>query len=313
MNLSDFADPVPHNEPVRFALFVLVGAMLFGTTGTAQTFAPAGASSLSIGAARIGFGGLILFAIGCGSWWRRRRTLSRLTWRAALAVAVGAAVVSAYQSVFFAGTRANGVMVGTVLALGSSPLFTGVFEWLVLRRRVTPRWGVATGLAVAGLVALSWTTDVQDRIDPAGVALSLAAGACYSVLTVATKWLLEHGWRPADAASAIMGVGAVVGFAMLSTTDVSWLAQPNGIGVLAWLAIATIVVAYLLMVMGMRGLSAASTTTLGLAESATATVLGVVILGELLTGLRALGLAAVAAGVLIAGWPKASPIPTENT
>ena len=322
-----------HNGPVKHALLVLAGALLFGTTGTAQTFAPAGAESLSIGAARIAFGGLILAVVGYVARVRRQQrtnmqpvdqlsqtggagtrgqarpnyrkhhAISGLTWRTAIAVVAGAAVVCGYQGVFFAGTRANGVMVGTVLALGSSPLFTGVFEWVVLRSRPTRRWAVATVLAVAGLVALSWTTDLQP-IDPGGVALSLTAGACYAVLAVATKWLLEHGWHPMDTAAAIMGVGSVIGFVMLATTDTSWLAQPYGIAVTAWLAIATIGAASLLMTTGMAGLSAASTTTLGLAEPATATVLGVTVLGELMTGVRALGLAAVAAGVLIAGWPR---------
>lgn len=292
---------------MRSAILVLLGAVLFGTTGTAQTFAPAGVAPLSIGAARIGFGGLVLFAIGCWSWWRRRRDGGRLGWPgwpAALAVAAGASAVCLYQGVFFAGTRANGVMVGTVLALGSSPLFCGVFEWVVLRRRVTSRWVAATALAVAGLVALSWTTTGQERVDPVGVVLSLTAGASYGVLAVTTKWLLDHSWRPADAAAATMGLASAIGFVMLATTDTSWLAQPNGMAVTAWLALATIVAAYLLEVTGMTGLSAASATTLNLAEPATATVLGVAILREALTGLRALGLAAVAAGVVIAGWPS---------
>src|SRR2546421_11087572 len=44
---------------------VLGAAVLWGTTGTAATFAPRGSSSLALGAAAMGIGGVALF-IGAG-------------------------------------------------------------------------------------------------------------------------------------------------------------------------------------------------------------------------------------------------------
>lgn len=284
---------------VRYAVLVLAGAVLFGTTGTTQAFAPDGASSVSIGMARLGFGGLILGIIGCVSWWRRRHNLKRCTWKEGLAVGVGAMVVLIYQWTFFAGARSNGVMVGTVIALGSSPVFTGLIEWLVLRNRPGLRWLLATVLAVAGVVALSWTTGQRVQIDPLGVVLSLASGGCYAILAVATKWLLNQGWRSDDIAEAVMGVGAGPALIVLSMTNTTWLATGRGIGVTAWMSIATLAAAYLLMVAGMREMSAATATTLGLAEPATATVLGVTVLSEAMTLARGAGLALIAAGVLV--------------
>ena len=292
---------------MRFVLFVLSAAVLFGTTGTSQAFAPDGASSMSIGMARLGFGGLLLGLIGCVSWWRNRSRLSRPTWRMVLAIAVGVVCILGFQATFFAGTRTIGVMVGTVIALGAAPPFTGLIEWLVLRRRPSLRWGVATLFAVGGVIALSWATGTDLRVDPVGVLLSLIAGASYATLAVMMKWLLDHGWRSSDAVAAIMGVGGIAALLVLSTTDASWLAQPRGLGVTAWLAVATMVAAYLLMSAGLSGLPAASATTLGLAEPATAALLGTLVLGEPMTPTRAIGLAAIAAGVLVIGLARPRP------
>ncbi|HFQ93738.1 MAG TPA: hypothetical protein ENK32_06995, partial [Anaerolineae bacterium] len=43
--------------------FVLAAAVLWGTTGTAQAFAPAGAHPLSVGAMRLLVGGVALFTL----------------------------------------------------------------------------------------------------------------------------------------------------------------------------------------------------------------------------------------------------------
>ncbi|MDR0488738.1 MAG: DMT family transporter [Propionibacteriaceae bacterium] len=291
---------------MKYALLVLAGAVLYGTTGTSQAFAPDGASSMSIGSARLAFGGLIMGTLGCISWWRRRATLTQLSWREALAITIGAGVVLIYQSTFFAATRVNGVMVGTVIALGSSPVFTGLIEWVVLKTRPSLRWMLATVLAVVGVAALSWSTGSRVQVDPWGVILALISGACYATLAVATKWLLNRGWRSTDVAMAVMGVGSLPAFLILSMSDSSWLATPRGIAVTSWMAIATLCIAYMLTVAGMRGMTAASTTTVGLAEPATATLLGVVVLSEPLTLTRVLGLAAIIGGVVVLGLTKAS-------
>ena len=304
------------NGTVKYALLVVAAGLLFGTTGTARALAPVAASSLSVGSARLAFGGLLLGIVGLiahrrrtGGWPRRRPTIGE-----AVAVVVGAGVVMGYQAVFFDGTRSNGVMVGTMLALGSAPMLAGVIEWIVLRHRPSLWWLVATVIGVAGVVALSWSTDSQDVVHPLGVMESLVAGACFAVLAVCVKWLLLRGWHPLDIAASVMGVGAVMAFPALAATDATWLASPRGVGVVAWLAVATMVIAYTLNVTGMAGTSAAAATTLNLSEPATATVLGIVLLGEHLTVLRALGIAAIAAGVLILGLTaRSAPEPTPNS
>jgi len=301
---------------VKYALLVVCAGLLFGTTGTARALAPAAASSLSVGSARLAFGGLLLGIVGLIA--HRVRTGHWPHWRpslgAAVAIVAGAGVVMAYQAVFFDGTRINGVMVGTMVALGSAPMLAGLIEWVVLKNRPGIWWLIATVIGVVGVVALSWSSDGQDVIHPFGILESLVAGACFAILAVSVKWFLQHSWHPLDVAASIMAVGAVMAFPALALTNTEWITSPRGIAVVAWLAVVTMVIAYTLNVAGMAGTSAAAATTLNLSEPATATILGIVLLGEHLTLWRAFGIVAIAAGVLILGLTANNhPAATNNS
>src|SRR5690606_31150544 len=75
------------------------------------------------------------------------------TW---LVIALGAGGVVAYQPAFFAGTAANGVAVGTAVALGSAPVLTGALDWALYRRFPGVWWLIATVIATAGVALLAF-------------------------------------------------------------------------------------------------------------------------------------------------------------
>lgn len=290
----------PSSSEKRAPLLMVAAAVLFGTTGTAQALGPEGVNPLSVGAVRQFTGGLILAAVGVVVWLRHRglrtpRFTAKLGW-----VLLGGAAIMAFQATFFAGTLANGVAVGTVIALGSSPLFAGLFEWLG-GSRPTGRWLLATGVAIAGLVLLSGVVGAARALDPVGVALSLVAGASYAGYAVCAATLLRRGVHAVISTTAILGASALIAAAILPLTDLAWLAEPRGVVMAAWLGPVTVVAAYLLMGTALKTLSAATAVTLGLAEPITAASLGVVVLGESLSVGQWVGLATVLAGVAIAG------------
>ncbi|PWD49438.1 EamA family transporter [Serinibacter arcticus] len=307
---------------MRAALLVLAAAVCFGTTGTAQTFAPDGAAPASVGAARLVVGGAVLALVGLATWGLRRRRdstpvaapgsavatsgASRSRFTGAAVVAVAALAMVGYQPTFFAGTAANGVAVGTIVALGSAPLFSGVLEWLVLRRRPTRRWTAATALAVLGVTLLAASPGSGTGLG--GLLASLGAGACYAVYAVATKMLLERGWGVVPVVSWVFGVGAVLALPLLLGTSTAWLTRGDGPLVALWLGVVTVALAYLLFAAGLRHVPAATAATLTLAEPVTAGLLGVLLLHEVL-GLQAwLGVAVVIGAVVLLTLPQRTPL-----
>lgn len=279
---------------------MVAAAILFGTAGTAQAFAPAEANPLSVGAVRQAIGGSILGLLGV-LWWVRRHRLRAPRWTSNVGwVVLGGACVMAFQATFFFGTRGNGVAVGTVIALGSSPLFAGLFDWW-RGHRPTRRWLVATALAVAGIVLLSGVLGTSATLQPLPVLASLVAGAAYAGYAVAAASLVQRGVAALPATAAVIGTSGLIGAAILPFTDNSWVAQPRGLAVALWLGAVSVVFSYLLMGSALRHLSASTAITLGLAEPTTAALLGVLVLGETLAPLQLGGVLLVLGGVVVAG------------
>lgn len=285
---------------MRPVLLVIASAVCFGTTGTAQAFGPDDASSSSIGLTRIVAGGLLLGAV---AWLvARRSTAGRPTVgrEHVVAVLVGGAAVLAYQPTFFAGARLNGVAVGAVVTLGAAPVLTGVLEW-ALTRRVPPRsWFVGTGCAVVGVALIGGLLDgARGDVSVPGLAGSLGAALSYAVYTLAAKRLLTDSWTPTAAVGSIFATAAVLGVPFLLLVDVSWTAGASGAAVVAWLAVVTVVIAYVLFAAGLQSLSASTVSTLTLVEPLTACVLGLVLLDERLSAAGWAGLVVLMAGVAV--------------
>ncbi|WP_291049492.1 EamA family transporter [Herbiconiux sp.] len=293
---------------------VLLAAICFGTTGTAQAFGPADASAGSVGAARILIGGGLLGIVAIVLQLRARsRTIrpgeaggGRLrhgvpSW---LLVAVGALGVLTYQPAFFAGTSANGVAVGTVVALGSAPVLTGLLDWALRRRFPGRRWLLATIVATAGVVLISGLVGAgTSTVSLPGILASLGAGASYAVYTLAAKALLQRGWGATSTMGTLFGVAALGSIPLLLASDAAWLLTADGLALALWLGVVTTALAYLLFGWGLARLPAATVSTLTLAEPLTATVLGTLVLGELLSGQAVAGLIVLAAGLVILAFP----------
>lgn len=278
---------------------VLIAAVLWGTTGTARAFAPADAAPLAVGAVRIAIGGVLLVLIALA-----RGTLFAARWPVVPAV-IAATAVAIYQLSFFEGVARAGVAVGTILAIGSSPAFAGLFAWLALRERPTTRWLVSTAIAIAGLVLLVLPGPTAP-LEPAAVMLPLIAGAGYAVYATASKRLLRFGDNVAVAAIAFGG-GALLLVPVLLVVDLSWLADPRGVIVVVELGVVATAIAYILYTAALVRLPVSHGATLSLAEPLTASLLGTLVLGESLAPIQLVGAALVAAGLLaLASAPTAS-------
>ena len=121
----------------------------------------------------------------------------------------------------------------------------------------------------------------------------------YAVYTLAAKALLDRGWTPTGSMGALFGVAAVASVPVLAATDASWLATGSGLAMALWLGLVATTLAYVLFGIGLRGLAPATVSTLTLAEPLTAGILGVAVLGETLSPGGVVGLAVLAAGIVV--------------
>ena len=315
---------------MRHVIFALIAAILYGTTGTAQALGPHAASSLSVGSARIVIGGAALALIAWLLSLRSRRTLRHLEpghpitdmltlhipnltgpepqlskaasarWHAWPTVTIGALAIIAYQPAFFLGMSINGVAIGAVVAIGSGPIFTGLLEWALSRRFPGYGWLIATVVAVVGIALLSGAGE-SGVSNPTGLLLSLGAGACYAFYALSAKKLLVDGWTPTGSVAVIFGWSAVGALPILLLSDPGWLASPEGLLLGLWLGIGTITIACLFLAYGLKALSASTVATLGLGEPLTATLLGVLVVHETLSGRAIVGLVLVVSGLVLIG------------
>lgn len=273
---------------------VLLAAVLFGTTGTAQALGPS-APPVGVGAARLLVGGALLLLVA--RWLGARLPSSP---RAVLGIAVAVAV---YQLSFFAAVDLTGVAVGTVVAIGSGPAVAGLLGRALNGEELTRRWAAATALAGAG-VALLVLGDGGASIDPAGVALALVSGAGYATYTVLSKGLLDRGERPEGIMAAGFGGAAVLLVPALLVAGPGWLGAADGVALALYLGAVPTALAYVLFARGLKRLSSGETTTIVLAEPLTAAALGVVALGEDPSVAAGVGAALVLAGLVVLALPE---------
>jgi len=269
---------------------VLCAAVMWGTTGTARALAPASAAPISVGAVRIIIGGAILVVIALV-----RGTL-RTRWPL-LPTLIAAGAVAIYQLAFFEGVARAGVAAGTIVTIGSSPVFAGLIAWAALGERPQARWIVATALAICGVTLLALPREGL-LFEPLALALPLVSGMGYAVYATATKSLLPGRDNVAVAAVAFGG-GALLLTPLLFFTDLSWLADPRGVAVALELGVVATAIAYILFTAALTTLPVSHGATLSLAEPLTASLLGVLVLGERLAPVQLLGAVLVLLGLLV--------------
>ena len=277
--------------------FVLAAAVLWGTTGTAQAFAPEGVQPAVVGAVRLAIGGLALLVLASA----RGVLRDRRGWPI-IPTGLAAVCMAAYQVFFFEAVATTGVAVGTIVAIGSAPLFAGGLGFLVRRESPGLRWMVATLLAVAGCALLT-VPKAEVSVNTVGVVLALGAGIAYATCTVAAKGVLER--RPPDAVMAVLFcLAAILLSPLLFVGDLTWLGEGRGIAVALHLGLVATAASYTLFARGLEAVPVATAVTLGLAEPFTAATLGVVLLAERLTGSVMLGAGLILAGLVVLSMPK---------
>jgi DME family drug/metabolite transporter len=237
-------------------------------------------SVLTISAWRTGIAALVL--VGAVMLLRRlgevRRVLGHRPWTA---VAVGL-LTGAYQAFYFAAVIAVGVTVSTVVALGLAPVLLTAGESARARQLPAPGRLLVLGAALGGLVLVS-TSAGGSGTGPhpvLGVLLASGSGVTYALATALGRPL-------AEVSSPLALTAVTTSAAALGMVPLGLLAGGSAIvgdlgtlGLLAYLGVMTLAVAYALLYAGLRTVEGSAALIATLLEPMTAAVLAVAVLGE---------------------------------
>lgn len=278
--------------PVWGALFVVAASFLWGTTGTAATFAPA-VSPLAIGAVAMGVGGLLqaLYAV-IPMVSQRGGLLQR--WRL---VGIAAVAVAIYPLAFYSSMHLSGVAVGTVVSIGSAPVAAALIERFAGGKPLTRRWifGALAGVSGAGL--LSFAGHAPAGMDAAssqwettaGIGLGLLAGSTYAVYSWAVHSLISAGIPSRAAMGTVFGLGGLLLMPVLAATGRPFLESWTNFTVGAYMALVPMFAGYVLFGWGLVRIQASTATSISLLETVVAAVLAVLVVGERLPAAGWLG------------------------
>lgn len=281
--------------PVLGAGLVLAASLLWGTTGSVATFAPTAASPVSVGAATMGVGGLLITGLAARRVPAVLRSATARPW-----ALLGGVCVVIYPLAFYSAMDAAGVAIGTVVNIGSSPVFAALYERFGDGTPLQRRWIVSTVIAAAGCVAITMSHNPgAGEHTGAGVALGLLAGATYAGFSHLSARIIRCGHDSTAAMGSIFGLGACVLLPVLAVTGGPLLADPTGRLVTGYLAVVPMCLAYLLFGAALRRVTASTAVTISLAETVVAAILSVWLAGQRLEALSWAGVTAVVVGLVL--------------
>ena len=296
--------PLSASSSTAGVLAILLAALLWGSTGTAASFAPQ-ANPMAIGAFAMGIGGLLQALLAYPHLLRQWQQLRQYP----VLIMMGALAVAVYPLAFYSAMRLAGVTVGTVVTIASAPLATAIIERLfgttnpMNRRWYSSLLAGTVGIVlltqpVSGVVDTSGLAQNQDQNHLTGVFLGLLAGVTYALYSWLAANLIRQGIRSEAAMAALfLPATALLLLSLLWTAD-QLFADRSGTLAIVYITLVPMWLGYLAFGYGLRHIDAARATLLTLFEPVVAAVLAVWVVGEQLAWSGWLGIALI--GVCLA-------------
>ena len=289
------------------SICVLAAAVLWGTTGTAAALAPT-VSSIAVGAAAMGVGGLLQAAAAHGAL-RAHRSALAAEWRT---LAVSAVAVAVYPLAFYSSMRLAGVAVGTVVSIGSAPMAAALIERVADHQRLSRRWVVGAAVGVLGMLALAVARAGAEGSDGdgagsqpvLGIALGLLAGVTYALYSWGAARAMRRGLPSRPVMGAVFGAGGVLLLPVLLLTGAPIVASWPNFAAVGYLAVVPMFAGYVLFGAGLAVVPASTATALTLLEPAVAAVIAVLVLGERLPVLGWAGMVVLLASLIVLTTPS---------
>jgi DME family drug/metabolite transporter len=281
---------------------VITTATLWGTTGVASVLIPQ-VNPIAVGAASVGIGGLILGLVSLKAVLKSFKTPGATRY-----IVLGTVGLMLYMPLFYLSVSLTGAALGTIISIGSGPLFAGILEWIVDGKRVTAIWTVAMLVTVAGAGLLLAARENHGSGDTAGlmpgVVAGLVAGVTYALYAFATGRLIQpcqrrpKGMAHQSVVASIQGTAALPMLGLLAFTGEGAFTAPVW-PVLLYLAVIPTALGHTLFAFGLGRMKASTATLYTVLEPVVATILAVLILREMFRPEGWIGFPLVIAGLVL--------------
>ncbi|HCS37219.1 MAG TPA: hypothetical protein DIW48_11200 [Sphaerochaeta sp.] len=277
---------------------VLLAGVFWGTYGTFASFLPESISPLAVGAIKLAIGAIGLAVILMVS--HRGRIISKGT-RFPIPTLLSCAVALAIaQTSIYMGVRNAGVTIATMIFIGTPPLFSGLFAQFVRKERQSLSWLVSSIIIALGcfFMAISGdTTAVGNRL-LIGSLFAATAGATWTFVGTNLRSMQKHA-TPLESSFVVMGAASLVLMPIVAFQGIAWIAEPGVFSLALALGFVSTAIPYWLFTTGARRIPASHAFLYGLTEPITASFLGLVVLGERLASIGAVGYVLVIIGLVL--------------
>ena len=278
------------SQSIKGPLMILLSSVFFSTTGTLQAFAPEQATPITITFVRMLLGAATLF-LWCLFVGKLPKEMGQIP-KKPLAIVVLSVLF--YQFFFFTATKQVGVAVGSVVAIGSTPIWAAIIAFLLFKTQPAKVWYPATAMAIGGVILINGTSFSVSSL--LSLAAPMSAGLCYAVEITYAQQLVKK-LEPEPAMLLEMVLVSVLLLPVMAFVPVDWMFTTRGILVSIGLGVFTAGIAFTCFVCGLKYTSSTTASTLALSEPLLAACMGIFLLNESVTWQSARGIMLLIASV----------------
>ena len=274
---------------------VALGTILWGTVGPVVKLFPEGtAFQYSLVRNLSGTTALWLFVL-------LSKNKKRYTKQDIIPILVSGTGAALFFPLYIKAFELTGVGVAAVVSIGVAPIFVGLIAWIALKQPPGKQWTYGTLIAIAGVVALNWPSG-ENKVNVLGIGFALAAAFGYS-LQATGMGIISRRHTPYQCVAPMFTIGTIFQAPLSYGKDFTFLQDPVLLMGALYGGIVTVALAYALFIYGIARIGAATAVTVGLMEPLTASILGVVLLGETVSTVGIVGSLLILAGLVIVSRP----------
>ena len=281
------------------ALAVAAAASIWGTLGYfAKILYAQGVSFESLVVVRASVGWLAVFLFLLATQGARSLRVARRD--LAFLLPLGLVGIGFFYLLYFYTVRESTVGTAAIL-LYSAPAFVVMLAWLFLKEPLNAAKIFALLLTVGGIFLVAGAYDLANlEVSPKILLTGLLSGLTYGLYAIFGRPLAGH-LSPAVILSYALAFGsALLIVAALPTLDTLAGLPAGSYLLLLMLSVVHTALAFALYTFGIRHLGAGRAAIVATIEPVVAGILGLTLLGEELTALKALGVLLVLAGAALA-------------